>query len=241
MLKAVRHHTNCSSILLLHRALAEGSGSVGRWQRRAANIGNSSGPGCDYTILANLFLHYAFDMSMKRTYPHIPFERYADDAIFHCKSAEEAQALRSVLADRFAALQVGAASENTGSSTARMRTGAVISQINRSTFSVLCFGRGRRCGGEISPRMASCRRPVRGRWRPSAGRSAAGPFIITVTNPAKSGRDVQPVHSRLGQLLGKFYRTKLRPALKRIDLYVIRWARREFDGCVVRPKARELV
>jgi hypothetical protein len=42
-------------------------------------------------LLANLFLHYAFDMWMTRTYPHIPFERYADDAICHCKSAEEAR------------------------------------------------------------------------------------------------------------------------------------------------------
>ena len=38
-------------------------------------------------ILANPFLHYAFDMWMTRTYPHIPFERYADDAICHCKSS----------------------------------------------------------------------------------------------------------------------------------------------------------
>jgi RNA-directed DNA polymerase len=49
-------------------------------------------------ILANLFLHYAFDTWMARTYPHIPLERYADDAICHCKSAEEAQALWSALA-----------------------------------------------------------------------------------------------------------------------------------------------
>jgi hypothetical protein len=34
-------------------------------------------------------------MWMARTYPHIPFERYADDAICHCKSAEEARALWS--------------------------------------------------------------------------------------------------------------------------------------------------
>jgi hypothetical protein len=27
---------------------------------------------------------------------------------------------------------------------------------------------------------------------------------------------------------GNFYRTQLRPTLKRIDLYVIRWARRKF-------------
>ena len=57
-------------------------------------------------VLANLFLHYAFDMWMARTFPHIPFERYADDAICHCKSAEEAQALWSALADRFAACKL---------------------------------------------------------------------------------------------------------------------------------------
>ena len=48
-------------------------------------------------LLANLFLHYAFDAWMSRNYPHIPFERYADDAICHCKNAEEAQALWSAL------------------------------------------------------------------------------------------------------------------------------------------------
>ena len=42
-------------------------------------------------LLANLFLHYAFDMWMARNYSHIPFERYADDAICHCESAEAAQ------------------------------------------------------------------------------------------------------------------------------------------------------
>jgi retron-type reverse transcriptase len=57
-------------------------------------------------ILANLFLHYVFDTWMPRTYPHIPFERYADDAICHCKSAGEAQALWSSLADRFAACKL---------------------------------------------------------------------------------------------------------------------------------------
>jgi RNA-directed DNA polymerase len=40
---------------------------------------------------------------MKRTHPHIPFDRCADDAICHCKSAKEAQGLWSKLADRLAA------------------------------------------------------------------------------------------------------------------------------------------
>ena len=38
--------------------------------------------------------------------PHIPFERYADDAICYCKSAEAAQALWSALQDRFAACKL---------------------------------------------------------------------------------------------------------------------------------------
>ncbi|MGB9645556.1 MAG: reverse transcriptase domain-containing protein [Stellaceae bacterium] len=57
-------------------------------------------------LLANLFLHYAFDAWMSQNYPHIPFERYADDAIRHCKSAEQARALWSALQDRFAACKL---------------------------------------------------------------------------------------------------------------------------------------
>jgi hypothetical protein len=53
-------------------------------------------------ILANLFLHYAFDVWMTRTYPAVPFERYADDAICHCRTQSEAEALRAALAERFA-------------------------------------------------------------------------------------------------------------------------------------------
>jgi retron-type reverse transcriptase len=41
-------------------------------------------------VLANLFMHYAFDMWMVRTNPFAPFERYADDAIIHCKTESEA-------------------------------------------------------------------------------------------------------------------------------------------------------
>ena len=57
-------------------------------------------------LLANLFLHYAFDHWMQRTFPSIPFERYADDAICHCRSAAEARRLWSALQARFAACKL---------------------------------------------------------------------------------------------------------------------------------------
>jgi len=53
-------------------------------------------------LLANLFLHYAFDEWMKRNYPHNPFERYADDAVVHCKTEAEANKLRKAIEERLA-------------------------------------------------------------------------------------------------------------------------------------------
>src|SRR6204780_2575105 len=105
LLKAVRKHTDCPWVRLY----------IERWLKVPVQMEDGSvvprtagtpQGGVVSPILANLFLHYAFDMWMVRTYPHIPFERYADDAICHCKTAEEAEALRSALADRFAACKL---------------------------------------------------------------------------------------------------------------------------------------
>ena len=52
-------------------------------------------------VLANLFLHYVFDMWIATKYPCIPFERYADDTICHCWTEKQAQYLKSVLMERF--------------------------------------------------------------------------------------------------------------------------------------------
>ena len=52
-------------------------------------------------LLANLFLHYAFDLWMQRNYPSLPFERYADDAIVHCGSERQAKEVLSAIRDRF--------------------------------------------------------------------------------------------------------------------------------------------
>ncbi len=55
-------------------------------------------------MLANLFMHYAFDMWMSQEFPGCPFERYADDVIVHCDSEDQAWQLRSAIADRLGSL-----------------------------------------------------------------------------------------------------------------------------------------
>jgi len=64
-------------------------------------------------LLANLFLHYAFDDWMRRRYPEIPFERYADDIIVHCKTEVEAKHLKAEIGERLGQCKLELHSEKT--------------------------------------------------------------------------------------------------------------------------------
>src|ERR1700675_952331 len=50
-------------------------------------------------------LHYAFDMWLARKFPSVPFERYVDDAVVHCRSEKQARMIRAALEERMG--QVG--------------------------------------------------------------------------------------------------------------------------------------
>ncbi len=52
-------------------------------------------------VLANLFLHYAFDDFMVKEFPTIPWARYADDGVTHCASLKQAKYLQRKLQERF--------------------------------------------------------------------------------------------------------------------------------------------
>jgi RNA-directed DNA polymerase len=54
-------------------------------------------------VLSNLFLHYAFDVWMTRTFSQNPWCRYADDGLVHCKTEQEAHAIKAALATRLTA------------------------------------------------------------------------------------------------------------------------------------------
>jgi RNA-directed DNA polymerase len=55
-------------------------------------------------LLANLFLHYAFDVWMARNFPDCPFERYADDGVIHCATEQEAKGVLVALGKGLAEL-----------------------------------------------------------------------------------------------------------------------------------------
>lgn len=101
LMRAVRHHTQDKWVLLyIERWLtAPVQLNVGELQER--NKGTPQG-GVVSPLLANLFLHYTFDAWMQRRYPSIPFERYADDSVCHCRTRKQAEHLKNALEQRFA-------------------------------------------------------------------------------------------------------------------------------------------
>jgi RNA-directed DNA polymerase len=112
LMRAVKKHTESRWIRLY----------VERWLKAPAqqpdgtlvqrNRGTPQG-GVVSPLLANLFLHYAFDDWMRRRYPEIPFERYADDVIVHCKTEAEAEELRTAIGERLEQCKLELHSEKT--------------------------------------------------------------------------------------------------------------------------------
>ena len=99
MMKMVLHHTEDKWVLLyierwLKAGIEQADGSI------ALRTKGTPQGGVISPLLANLYLHHAFDMWMSKFYPCNPFERYADDIIVHCSTEMEAQQLLASIAER---------------------------------------------------------------------------------------------------------------------------------------------
>ena len=100
LMKAVRRHVKCEwAVLYIERWLTAPMERDGELMARAR--GTPQG-GVISPILSNLFLHYAFDLWMTRTHPQLPWCRYADDGLVHCRSRPEAEAVMAKLQARLA-------------------------------------------------------------------------------------------------------------------------------------------
>jgi len=105
-MKAVTRHTDRKWVLLY----------VERWLKAPMQM--PDGTAIDRTrgtpqggpispLLANLFLHYGFDLWISRKYPGVRFERFADDAVIHCVTERQAWEVREAIGRRFADLANG--------------------------------------------------------------------------------------------------------------------------------------
>ena len=98
--KALKKHTDCEWVLLyierwLKAPLQQSNGTLTE-RKRGTPQGGVVSP-----LLMNLFLHYVFDKWMEVHESRLPFARYADDGVVHCRTLREAIRCKEVLECRF--------------------------------------------------------------------------------------------------------------------------------------------
>ncbi|WP_214629630.1 group II intron reverse transcriptase/maturase [Paenibacillus agaridevorans] len=100
LMKAVRKHTDCPWVLLYIERWLKAPFQMKDGSKRDRISGTPQG-GVISPVLANLFMHYTFDKWMGNKHAQKPWARYADDAVIHCRTNEEAEQLLEQLKERF--------------------------------------------------------------------------------------------------------------------------------------------
>ena len=192
-------------------------------------------------LLANLFLHYAFDRWMDRENPLVPFERYADDIICHCRTEGEAHWLWRQVEKRLGAC---------GLTLHPQKTKIVYCKdTNRKNrFQTVAFDF---LGYRFQPRLAIWRGGSYGvSYLPAASPKALKAFRRRVRNWGLQRRsdkgliDLARMFNR--QIEGWigyfkcFYKSALYPTLRLIDAHLHRWVMRKFKRFRQRPRQARL-
>jgi RNA-directed DNA polymerase len=105
IMRAVRHHTTSKWMILYIERFLKAPIIMPNGVKQERASGTPQG-GVISPVLANLFLHYAFDLWMQRHYPQNPWARYADDGVVHCRTKTEAEHLLKELEKRMEACKL---------------------------------------------------------------------------------------------------------------------------------------
>ena len=180
-------------------------------------------------VLANLFLHYAFDAWMVRQFPTIPFERYADDAVVHCVSERQAHYVRRAIADRMA--EVGLRLHPDKTRIVYCRDGNRQLDYEHTSFTFLGF--------TFQARKARNRHGVNfASFLPAISKDALNKISGEVRrwrlhrlirlDYTEIAKRINPIVRGWLQYYGAFYRSALYSLLRRINAYLMRWTRKKY-------------
>jgi RNA-directed DNA polymerase len=181
-------------------------------------------------LLANLFMHYAFDKWMRREFPSMPFCRYADDGLIHCKSKSQAQFVLARLTQRLeeVGLEIHPEKSKIVYCKDRNRKGEEWETIS-FTFLGYTF-QPRRCvdgAGVVHPNFL----PAVSKDAKKKMCRALRSWHIQLANDKEIGdlsRIFNPILQGWKNYYGKFYPSGLKPIWKSVNEYLIRWVRRKY-------------
>jgi len=227
LMKAVRAHTKNPWVILYIQRWLKTSFQMPDGTIIERTKGTPQG-GVISPVLANLFLHYAFDMWMKRTHSKSPFARYADDAVVHCQSLKYAENLLESLKKRFEECGLELHPEKTR--IVYCKDDSRRGEYPNTSFDFLGYTfRARLSKGKygkfisfipaVSAKAGKRIRQIIRKWR-------------LHRTPYKTleelSQKINPVIRGWVNYYGRFYKTELNDVLKQINQALAKWVRRKY-------------
>jgi RNA-directed DNA polymerase len=180
-------------------------------------------------ILANLFMHYAFDAWMARNYPGCPFERYADDAVVHCRSRRQAEAVLAGIAARMS--EVGLRLHPEKTRVVYCSDGKRRGEHEHAQFTFLGFTfRARKARARGGGYLTSFLPAISIEALKAKGVELREMRIHRRTNLSLDdlARWLNPIVAEWMNYYGRFYWTVMDSLLQRVNTYLRRWAGKKY-------------
>jgi group II intron reverse transcriptase/maturase len=228
VIKAVQAHTDLPWVLLYLRRWLAAPMQMPDGTLVARDRGTPQGSPVS-PVIANLFMHYAFDVWLSREFPDVAFERYADDGVVHCISLARAEEVLAALTERM---------EQVGLALHPDKTRIVYCRDNnrRATFGCTSFTF---LGYTFRPRAS---RDRKGRTFLAFLPAISTAALKRISGVARHWRlhrriyhtfdelaaGINPIVAGWMQYYGRYYRSALYRLLARINAYLVRWIRNKY-------------
>ncbi|WP_264686936.1 MULTISPECIES: group II intron reverse transcriptase/maturase [unclassified Wolbachia] len=227
-LQAIKKHTDCKWVILY----------VERWMK--APIQQTDGSkvirdkgvpqgGSISPIISNIFMHHVFDEWMRQKCPTIPFERYVDDAIVHCKTQKQAEFMKIAIEERLAEHKLKLHPEKT--QIVYCKDDNRKSEFPTQSFDFLGYTyRPRLAKSKIGKHFVSFLPAISNKAKKNITTTIRSWKILRNTHKTleEISKIVNPIVRGWYQYYGRFYRKEIYKPLRNIERHLEKWVRRKY-------------